>query len=366
MLIFMAPSKTMQITSLKTLSPLQCLVNINQLTPPLLISKSDVIVQELKSKSLLDISTLFATSATLTKQTFELYEKFLSSDIYYSTSSTSMPNLHSETEQFSYAGLAYDGPAFKGLNVEQSLTTSKLISIAEKHLRIISALYGLVRITDKIQEYRLEMNTKIKINKTDKNICDYWKPFITDSINKELDIESNRTKYVINLASEEYFHAINVKSLNQNIQIIKCEFLDNGKIVSTYAKRARGLMANYIITYDEINTGNPLYERSQTSTEELWDISSNCNIIDVLKSFNSEGYIFHSETIDSKVATANFPMIILTFNRHINNKINIIAKNDIDASDRISSKRKNIQKNEGEETTDDKSKKRKNNSIKKK
>ncbi len=136
----------------------------------------------------------------------------------------------------------FDGDVYGGLDI-YSLSLEKL-EILQNKVRILSGLYGLLKPLDLMQAYRLEMGTKIAIGKNI-NLYDFWKTKITNSLNKELTKE----ELFINLASKEYFSAIDVKKLN--VKVITPEFKDykNGKlkIISFFAKRARGLMVRFIL-----------------------------------------------------------------------------------------------------------------------
>ena len=139
---------------------------------------------------------------------------------------------------------AFKGDVYIGLDA-QSLTKPDL-KFAQKQLRIISGLYGLLRPFDLMQPYRLEMGTDLK-NKRGKNLYEFWGDQLTDSVNQELEAGSG--KFVVNLASKEYFGAIQPKRLQG--ELISPVFLDqkNGdyKIISFFAKKARGSMARFII-----------------------------------------------------------------------------------------------------------------------
>lgn len=158
----------------------------------------------------------------------------------------------------------FDGDAYLGLNA-YSLTDDKL-QILQNRLRILSGLYGLLKPLDLIQPYRLEMGTSIAIG-TSKNLYEFWKNKITKELNNEL----NDSDLFINLASTEYFSAINYKELK--VPVITPEFRDykDGKLkmISFFAKKARGLMVRYII---------------ETNAQDVED----------LKGFNYEGYAFDS------------------------------------------------------------------------
>ena len=162
--------------------------------------------------------------------------------------------------------LAFKGDVYEGLHVEDF--TDSDLQFAQSHLRILSGLYGLLKPLDLIQPYRLEMGIRLK-NGDNTNLYQFWGESLTNKLNEELAKSSQPT--LINLASNEYFKAIQVKHLNG--KIIQPIFLDKTKddykVISFYAKKARGLMSRFIIK-NNIN---------------------NCNDI---KSFNLDGYQFDS------------------------------------------------------------------------
>jgi cytoplasmic iron level regulating protein YaaA (DUF328/UPF0246 family) len=156
----------------------------------------------------------------------------------------------------------FDGDVYTGLD-SYSIPIEKLDALQDR-LRILSGLYGLLKPLDLIQAYRLEMGTKLPIGES-KNLYEFWKTTLTKALNKELE----KDELFINLASTEYFSAIDVKALK--VPVITPEFKDykNGKlkIISFFAKKARGLMVRYII-------------------------DTNAQTIDDLKGFDYEGYQF--------------------------------------------------------------------------
>ena len=160
------------------------------------------------------------------------------------------------------AVFAFDGDVYLGLDA-YSIPLEKLETL-QNSLRILSGLYGLLKPLDLMQAYRLEMGTKLSIGES-KNLYEYWKPIIAKALNKEL----KKGELFINLASNEYFSAVDVKALK--VPVITPEFKDykNGKlkIISFFAKKARGMMVRYII-------------------------DTNAETIDDLKGFNYEGYQF--------------------------------------------------------------------------
>jgi cytoplasmic iron level regulating protein YaaA (DUF328/UPF0246 family) len=142
---------------------------------------------------------------------------------------------NAQSAAFAFTGDVYDGLDAPSLNAAD-------LHFAQQNLRILSGLYGLLRPLDLIQPYRLEMGRPLKTSDAD-NLYGFWTPTITAALN-QLPGE-----LVLNLASQEYFKAVDKKALNK--QIISPVFKDekNGKlkIISFYAKRARGLMARFVI-----------------------------------------------------------------------------------------------------------------------
>ncbi|MCB0442932.1 MAG: peroxide stress protein YaaA [Flavobacterium sp.] len=157
---------------------------------------------------------------------------------------------------------AFNGDVYIGLDIH-TLPTEKLDVLQDK-LRILSGLYGLLKPLDLMQPYRLEMGTKFPIGKS-KNLYEFWKTKITKQLNSELQ----KGELFINLASNEYFDAVDVKALK--VPVITPEFKDykDGKLkmISFFAKKARGMMVRYII-------------------------DTNAETIDDLKGFNYDGYAF--------------------------------------------------------------------------
>ncbi len=163
---------------------------------------------------------------------------------------------------------AFKGDVYTGLDAYA--LNDKHIQYAQKHLRMLSGLYGVLRPLDLMMPYRLEMGTKLA-NSRGHNLYDFWGNTITDLINQ--DLAAAESELLVDIASDEYYKAIKESKLQA--QIIKPVFLDqkNGKykIISFYAKKARGLMARFIIENE---------------------ISS----IDGLKAFNTDGYYFDAQS----------------------------------------------------------------------
>ncbi len=138
----------------------------------------------------------------------------------------------------------FKGDVYTGLEAS-SLQTDE-IDFANKHLRILSGLYGILRPLDLMQAYRLEMGIPLKSAKR-KNLYDFWGNNITNNVNKTL--AKGNIKYLINLASNEYYKAIDPKNVNAEIITPVFKEFKNGKykFLSVFGKRARGLMTRFII-----------------------------------------------------------------------------------------------------------------------
>ncbi|WP_417438413.1 peroxide stress protein YaaA [Idiomarina sp.] len=139
---------------------------------------------------------------------------------------------------------AFNGDVYTGLDAAS--LNSEAIDTAQKHLRILSGLYGVLRPLDLMQPYRLEMGSKLD-NPKGKNLYEYWGDTITQMLNDDLAELGSST--LVNLASNEYFSAVKPKALNADIitPVFKDEKNGQYKIISFYAKKARGLMARFIL-----------------------------------------------------------------------------------------------------------------------
>ena len=137
---------------------------------------------------------------------------------------------------------AFDGDVYTGLDV-YSLPLVK-IELMQKSLRILSGLYGVLKPLDLIQPYRLEMGTKFPVE-NNKNLYDFWKQKITQFLNNELE----ENELFVNLASNEYFSAIDAKVLKTKIITPQFKDYKNGslKMISFFAKKARGMMVRYLL-----------------------------------------------------------------------------------------------------------------------
>ncbi len=198
-------------------------------TQPAMLDRSEMLVDEIKSLSAMELSALMSISDRLGALNQKRFANWHT------------PFTKSNSKQ---AILAFKGDVYRGLDAESFSTDD--FSFAQKHLRILSGLYGVLRPLDLIQPYRLEMGTRFK-NERGKDLYEFWGDDITDQLNRQLKSLKSRT--VINLASKEYFNSVNSSALNADIVSPAFKDLKNGtyKIISFYAKKARGLMAAWIV-----------------------------------------------------------------------------------------------------------------------
>tara|TARA_B100000123_G_C25657930_1_gene396287 strand:- start:86 stop:853 length:768 start_codon:yes stop_codon:yes gene_type:complete len=197
-------------------------------TIPSLLEHSNELIKDLKSLNPQEVSSLMSLSDKLGALNYERFQEWKT------------PFTKSNSKQ---AILAFKGDVYQGLDAE-SLSETELIW-AQKHVRILSGLYGILKPMDLMQPYRLEMGTKFA-TKRGQNLYDFWNSIITEELNKNFSSDNTN---LLNLASNEYFKSINVSELKANV--ISPVFMDkkNGKykIISFFAKKARGLMTRYVI-----------------------------------------------------------------------------------------------------------------------
>ena len=208
----------------------------------------------LKRKSPKDLSDLMGISSKIADLNYERNHDW------------SLPFNNKNARQAVYA---FSGDVYRGLDA-YSIDDDK-IDFMQSTVRIISGLYGFVKPLDLIQPYRLEMGTKLSFD-NNKNLYDYWRKKITNQLNLEL----SENEPVLNLASNEYFKAIDTKVIKSDVYTANFKQLKDGnyKTIAIFSKKARGMMARYIIE------------------NNITDMSS-------LKSFNYDGYAYH-ETLSSE------------------------------------------------------------------
>ena len=238
MLAIISPSKTQDFS--------EC--NIENFSQTRQQESSNELIDILKNKSQAQISKLMSISEKLSALNFERFQKF------------KIPFTLDNAKQ---AILAFKGDVYNGIDAP-SLTAEDL-DFAQDKVRMLSGLYGVIRPLDLIQPYRLEMGTKLS-NTKGKDLYDYWGSDISNVLNDD------ESELIVNLASNEYSKAIDKKSLNAKILdiVFKEKKGDSYKVIGIYAKRARGLMVNFII-------------RNRLDNPEA------------LQDFSDEGYRFDSE-----------------------------------------------------------------------
>ncbi|APG65017.1 hypothetical protein LPB136_06445 [Tenacibaculum todarodis] len=196
-------------------------------TEPQFLEQSEKLNKKLKTLSRKKLSELMKISDDLAALNYERNQTW------------ETPFTPDNAKQAIYA---FTGAVFQGIDVN-SLSEEKL-PVLQDNLRILSGLYGLLKPLDLIQPYRLEMGTRLKVGRTE-NLYKFWGDEIANALNEEISDD----ELFINLASSEYFKAVNKKVLKVPMITPVFKDLKNGeyKIVMTYAKKARGLMVRYII-----------------------------------------------------------------------------------------------------------------------
>ena len=231
-------------------------------TAPQFLSQSSKLIKTLKDKEPKDIASLMGLSDKLATLNFDRYQSWKA---VKSVSSDAKPSM-----------LVFKGDVYQGLGAEDF--NAKHIKFAQKHLRILSGLYGILRPMDVIKPYRLEMGTKLQTSKG-KNLYEFWGNSVQENVIS--DLVSQKSDLLINLASKEYFSVLG--KMPDYINVVSPVFKDfkngNHKIISFYAKRARGLMAK-------------------------WIIENNIRDFEKLSKFNLDGYYFSKK--DSSAAEPVF------------------------------------------------------------
>ena len=250
MLLLLSPSKTID-TSHTTSSSSSSI--------PRFISEAELIVDELRKLNTNYLAKLMKISPKLSELNYDRYQHW---------------NKDHNLSNSKQAILSFKGEVFTGLDAASF--SDEDLSYSQAHLIILSGLYGTLRPLDLIQPYRLEISTKLSVGASS-DLYSYWRSQIIRSINNELKEHSNKT--IINLASLEYFKAIDQQKLKANVitPVFK-DFKDgNYKIISIYAKKARGLMTQYIIknkidNVEELKLfeqGGYFYNENLSNTKEL-------------------------------------------------------------------------------------------------
>ncbi|CAM3448761.1 UPF0246 protein FP0718 [Flavobacterium longum] len=240
MKIVISPAKTLDY---------ETAVPVQEFTVPLFLTSAKKIHAALKKKKPVELAALMDISPAL-------------ADLNWKRNQAKGFGAKVPGENTRQAVYAFKGDVYLGLDAYS--IPAEMIDVLQNKLRILSGLYGLLKPLDVIQPYRLEMGTDFPVGEA-KNLYAFWKESVTKALNKEL----SKGELFVNLASNEYFSAVDAKALK--VPVITPEFKDfkDGKLkmISFFAKKARGMMVRYII-----DTG--------------------AETIDDLKGFHYEGYRF--------------------------------------------------------------------------
>ncbi len=198
-------------------------------TQPAHLTQSRKLVRRLRQLSATDISKLMSVSDNIAELNQQRYKQW---------------KTPFKPENARQALFAFKGDVYLGLDA-YSMNNAQ-VEFAQDHLRILSGLYGLLRPLDLMQAYRLEMGTRLDTQQGN-NLYQFWNCRITDSLNKEL--RQSDSKILINLASGEYFKSIKPKTLRAEIVTPVFKNYNKGsyQVIGFFAKKARGLMARYLI-----------------------------------------------------------------------------------------------------------------------
>ena len=229
-------------------------------TQPRLMECTQELIHVLRKKSVDEVKDLMSISRQLAGLNVHRYKEFE----FEHSDANAKP-----------AALAFNGDVYQGLKAETF--DEKKMDFAQKHFRILSGLYGLLRPLDLIQPYRLEMGTKLAFDDYH-TLYDYWDEKILNLLLDDLKAQGD--DIILNLASNEYFKSIDKKNIPARVINVEFKDLKNGKykIISFYAKKARGLMSRFMIENQITDPGD-------------------------LRAFDYEGYYFdESATEENKLA----------------------------------------------------------------
>jgi uncharacterized protein len=219
MLIVISPAKT-----LDTSSEVKTKIS----SEPEFLKQTEKVLSVIKKKNAKAISKLMNISTKLGQLNYERFQQWDGAN----------------TKDSRQAIFMFNGDVYEGLKINEF--SEEEIVYTQEHLRILSGLYGLLKPLDLIQPYRLEMGTKITVNRK-KNLYEFWKKQLTDLLNTAISAQGDNI--LINLASNEYFSAIDKTKLKATIITPVFKDFSNGeyKVISFFAKKARGMMSRFIL-----------------------------------------------------------------------------------------------------------------------
>lgn len=219
MIILLSPAKTLDFEQIKG----------HKFSAPRLLEDSQALVKVLKKQSAADLKQLMNVSDNIAELNADRYRAFKT------------PFTEDNAKQ---AVLAFKGDVYTGLKADSF--NKRELDFAQKHLRILSGLYGVLKPLDLMQPYRLEMGTKLKI-KQNKNLYDFWGNRITELLNQ--DLKDSKSTVFLNLASKEYIKSVKTDQLSAPMINIHFQEERDGKfkVIAFNAKKARGAMAHQIV-----------------------------------------------------------------------------------------------------------------------
>ncbi len=243
MIILLSPSKTQDASGGQALG---------HLTTPPFLKEAETLVHELQQYDKNELKELLEVNDKLAELNYERYQSFETP-------------FHEGNAQPAF--LVYQGDVYDPIHAESYHQDE--FAFAQNHVRILTGLYGIVRPLDLIQPYRLEMKTNFTPPESD-NLYDFWRPRLTEFLNEELKVQED--DYIINLASNQYFKAIDKRKLEGEVITPKFKDWKSGKYktIAIYAKKARGMMTEFIIRHQIHNVQD-------------------------LKTFDEVGYYFNDE-----------------------------------------------------------------------
>jgi cytoplasmic iron level regulating protein YaaA (DUF328/UPF0246 family) len=226
-------------------------VEMSSATDPAFQKEALVLAKTARKLSTSDLQKLMSISEPLAKLNFERFKAF-----------SAAPS----SDLVKPAVLAFGGDTYQGLQAK-TLNESEM-AFAQRRLRILSGLYGLLRPMDRIQPYRLEMGSRLQTSRGS-NLYEFWGKKLAQALNSEAEAEG--TNLLLNCASQEYFGSVDQETLN--LTIVEPVFLERKggveKVVSFHAKKARGAMARFVV-------------------------KNRAEMVDDLKDFNTDGYVFQA------------------------------------------------------------------------
>jgi uncharacterized protein len=218
MLIVLSPAKALDFTAAPVAAPL---------TAPELADQTAELAKVAKKLRVIDLKRMMDLSDSLAKLNRERFQAF-----------------DPESEEGLQAAFAFNGDVYMGLKARE--LDRKALAWAQDHVRILSGLYGVLRPLDAIQPYRLEMGVRLKTRRG-LSLYDFWGPRVSQALDAAL--AGHKQRAVVNCASQEYFGAVNRAALKA--PVLTCKFLEEkdgeARIISFFAKRARGAMARFAI-----------------------------------------------------------------------------------------------------------------------